>query len=241
MWRVEFFVGQRPLFLERGNIFKEGAMKQAKSKFRYIHAGFIVAAVLAILGSCEGGWGIDPDTLQIQTLAPVYGEKEGDMVAVKIKVPTQNQSGSRSVDTDSVQFFANFFEVIFRKQNVTPPSYEYWRGAGTAAQGYISVAVPVFNPDGDDGYDVLLLAGIDRTLLGAGYLGKNNSTPDPVKIKAGIENIVSIPVTAFPPQWNTAAGNTIVSTDTNINDFEFVASLGSTYGSQGGATTRTWQ
>jgi hypothetical protein len=144
------------------------------------------------------------------------------------------------VDTDSVQFFANFFEVIFRKQNVTPPSYEYWRGAGTAAQGYISVAVPVFNPDGDDGYDVLLLAGIDRTLLGAGYLGKNNLDtngdldPNPVKIKAGIENIVSIPVTAFPPQWNTAANNNIAPIAPNINDFAFAAALGSLYGGGGG-------
>jgi hypothetical protein len=88
-------------------------------------------------------------------------------------------------------------------------------------QGYISVDVPV----GKD-YEVLLIAGIGQTLVGAGYRGKNNSDPDAVEIKAGVVNEIPIEVTTLTPQWNTSAdaGNAIKDSPVK-NDFEFYADL----------------
>jgi hypothetical protein len=190
-------------------------MKQTESKDRYFHAGIIVLVVLTLLASC--GWGL-PEDLQ-ESQPPLIGKKIGDPVTVRIAVPKPDQSGNsaRSADPDLVEFFANYYEVVFRKIGVSPDPDTYYRGMGIPSQGYINVTVPV-----GTGYEVLLLAGYNRTLLGGGYLGKNNSPANPVEIKAGQVNVVSIPVKVFPPLWNTDTAKTGTFND---NDFIFEAAL----------------
>ncbi|MDR0707872.1 MAG: hypothetical protein LBF60_08380 [Treponema sp.] len=155
-------------------------------------------------------------------------------------LPQRREGGARSISPDSAAHFADSYEAVFRKvdplnSDENPDNDDltkdvYYRGAGDAGQEYISVAVPV----GDD-YEVLLLAGIGRTLVGAGYRGKNYSEEDkangkgPVDIEAGKANEVAIEVVAFPPQWNTKAeheGVQGVFLDANHpNDFMFVSNL----------------
>jgi hypothetical protein len=84
----------------------------------------------------------------------------------------------------------------------------YYRGTGTATQGYVNVSVPV-----GTGYKVLLLAGRNHTLLAAGYESS-------VEIKPNIANIVTINVKTLPLQWNTTA--TGIGT---LNDFTFAVNL----------------
>jgi hypothetical protein len=127
------------------------------------------------------------------------------VVAVKVKLPQKSQSAARSISPDAVEHFVDSYEAVFRKIGDPSPANDlYYRGEGTAGQGYISVAVPVGGP-----YEVLLLAGIGRILVGGGYLGRNNSADDkdagkgPVNIEAGKANVIAIEVAAFPPQWDT--------------------------------------
>jgi hypothetical protein len=141
-------------------------MKQAESKVRYAYAGLILATVLAVLGACEGGLteasqGAEaPPAEEAPAGAPFIGEQEGDLVTVQVPLPkaVQNES-SRSVDPGRIELLANYYEVLFKKDNT------FYRGVGTDADGYVSVAVPV-----DTGYQVLLLAGYNQTLLAAGYI-----------------------------------------------------------------------
>jgi hypothetical protein len=109
------------------------------------------------------------------------------MVSVKVPLPTQKQSASRSVDPDTVQRFVNAYEVVFQHVD----SDAYYRAEAAAAQGYISADVPAGTT-----YNVLLLAGYNRTLLGAGYVGSAN-------IEVGKPNVIEITVTPFPPQWDS--------------------------------------
>jgi hypothetical protein len=184
-------------------------MKQADSKARYLHNGLILGIVLG-LGACGGLH--DPSQ---ETEVPSIGQKQGDLVNVKVAVGTG--PSARSVSKDTVEFFANFYEVVFNKGT------DFYRGEGTAAQGYVNVAVPV-----DSEYEVLVLAGYNRTLLAAGWLGLTQAVPggtpavdNRVTIKAGEANVLSIPVTRFPLQWDHTLTSAGVG-PTATNDFEFV-------------------
>jgi hypothetical protein len=126
-------------------------------------------------------------------------------VGVRVSVP--RTSGARSLNTETLEFFADTYEAVFRKIGKnTPAEDRYYRGEGDGAKGYISVSVPV-----GTGYEVLLIAGIGRTLVGAGYVGKNNSPvgitdgKGPVNILPGVVNEVVIEVEKLAPQWNTKA------------------------------------
>jgi hypothetical protein len=128
---------------------------------------------------------------------------------------------------DGARRYTNTYEVVFRKRTFTSTGWtitstEYWRGEAAAAQGYISIVVPV----GED-FDVLLLAGYNRTLLGAGY-------KTGVDIEADQANTVTMTVQAFPVQWDAHSANVIVydnngATPTDRtkskNDFEFAATI----------------
>ncbi|MDR2446017.1 MAG: hypothetical protein LBD58_01800 [Treponema sp.] len=193
-------------------------MKHLNSMARRFHAGFAVAVILAVLGACEGG-SLD-ESLDESPQSPKIGYNEGDMVTVTVKVKTPQQSQSaRSLNPGAVQFFANSYEVIFRKIKAGAEAADkYYRGSGTGTQGYISVAVPVGGP-----YEVLLLAGIEHVLVGAAYKGSKNAPGDEVTIKAGVVNEITLAVASLPPQWNTEGepNNAISAT----NDFEFAMTL----------------
>jgi hypothetical protein len=137
------------------------------------------------------------------------------MVSVKVPLPTQKQSASRSADSAAVQYFVDTYEVVFRDPT-DHSSLKYYRATATASKGYISINVPSAKS-----YNVLLLAGYGRTLLGAGYI---HST----YIEVGKENVITITVTAFTPQWNSHrdVGNILQpSFPGGANDFAFKAEL----------------
>jgi hypothetical protein len=171
-------------------------MKQAESKVRYFHTGLILAAVLAVLGACDGV-GVTESPEEVQKFdAPEIGYHEGDMVTVKVSVSkNESSNSSRSMDPNGVPFFSNFYEVVFKN------GIFYYRGEGNSQLGYVSVSVPI-----GTGYEVLLLGGINRTLLAADY-------KDAVEIKVNQANVIDITLTRFPPQWETV-------TSTN-SDFTF--------------------
>lgn len=63
-------------------------------------------------------------------------------------------SAGRSVEPDRVPEIVNYYEVLFRKRDYGEDiSDRYYRGEAVAAQGYVSIAVPV-----DTDYEVLALA-----------------------------------------------------------------------------------
>jgi hypothetical protein len=196
------------------------------------------------LGAC--GEVNDPSQEPQESKAQDIGYNEGDLVTVKVAVP--KQTSNRSVSDDNVEFYANLYEVVFKSQAGT-----YYRGEGTADQGYVNVPVPI-----GEKYEVLLLAGYNRTLLAAGWLGVTDAVPgvsavpaevgegtddDPefpaipeipaipevdkrVDIKSGQANVVSIPVTKFPLQWDHGDLDPVTNgTQNNIiadtNDFAF--------------------
>jgi hypothetical protein len=131
-------------------------MNQAKTKFRYIYAGIMLAAVLAVAGGCGGE--IIPKPQEEDTSVRI-GYKEGDMVLVQITTP---ESAALSVVPDDVKSRVNFWEVVFQGADKTT----YYRGWGTpAARNGIDVSVPIGN-----NYTVLLLGGDSKTktLLAAG-------------------------------------------------------------------------
>jgi hypothetical protein len=203
-------------------------MKQTEVKTRRFYAALAAAVIAAALGACGEGWNNqEPSPQASETGASDIAYNTGDMVTVKVRVrmPQQSQSGARSLDPAAVRWFANMYEVIFRKvANPSGLSKDlYYRGVDASYLGYINVAVPVGTE-----YEVLLIAGIDRTLVGVGYRGKNNSPADidagkgPVNIEAGKVNEVVIEVTPLTPQWDTGKSEI---TDNNGNDFEFSASL----------------
>jgi hypothetical protein len=97
-----------------------------------------------------------------------------------------------------------------------------YRGEGSADSGYVNVAVPI-----GDGYDVLLLAGYDRTLLGAGYLGLKNTPPDPVNIEAGKANTIVINTSVISPVWDGSEGVTSTTFPAS-SDFKFTGTTAPT-------------
>jgi hypothetical protein len=128
------------------------------------------------------------------------------------------------VNPGSIEIFVNFYEVIFRDRGDESKPV-YYRGTGTGSEGYVSVSVLPGKT-----YDVLLLAGYNRTLLGAGYVGVNSGDDvnrGPVTIESGRANVVSISVTKLAPQWDTSTGNTntINKSDDHTNDFAFSATF----------------
>jgi hypothetical protein len=155
--------------------------------------GLVLAALIAALGACTGG-GLTESTPEAQ---------QGDLVAVKVGV----EAGNRSVNPGRVESLANYYEVLFKKDNT------YYRGEGTGAEGYVRVMVPV-----DTGYQVLLLAGYNRILLAGGYVDK-------VNIAAGKTNVVTIELSTLALQWDTQAkdgpGASGVSDFTSTSDFVF--------------------
>jgi hypothetical protein len=154
--------------------------------------------VLLVLGAC--GEVNDPSQEPQESKAQDIGYNEGDLVTVKVAVP--KQTSNRSVSLDTVEYFTNTYEVVFRELEldtngdvVGPLSPAvYWRGDAKADQGYVDVSVLP-----NKTYDVLLLAGNNRTLLAAGYSDNSNKG---WAIKTGQANIVTIEVTRFPLQWN---------------------------------------
>jgi hypothetical protein len=177
--------------------------------------------VLLVLGAC--GEVNDPSQEPQESKAQDIGYNEGDLVTVKVAVP--KQTTNRSVNADSVEFFANIYEVVFREVDpdtgiavdVTDGA-TYYRGEGPAVQGYVDVPVKP-----NKNYDVLLLAGYNRTLLAAGY--SNNTTKKGWPIKSGQANLVTIEVKKLPLQWD--GSDTIVKDNTDkhksANDFGFAA------------------
>jgi hypothetical protein len=174
-------------------------MKQAESKVRHVLAGALLAAVLAVLaGACDGVF-----------TTPLQESQTGDMATVRVAV-----GSGRSVVNANVPYIVNTYEVVFKKPGTID---RYYRGVGNAADGYVSVSVPV-----GTGYEVLLLAGYNKTLLAAGYKGANNSIPvggDAVDIKAGQANVVEITLDPIPLQWIPGAADFLA------NDFQFDADL----------------
>ncbi|MDR0707998.1 MAG: hypothetical protein LBF60_09030 [Treponema sp.] len=127
--------------------------------------------IAAALGACGEGWGNqEPSPQASETGAPDIAYNTGELVTVKVRAeePQQSQSGAKSIAPDAALWFTNTYEVIFRKIGTSPDTDVYYRGVGAGAQEYISVEVPI----GEE-YEVLLIAGIDQTLVGAGYRGKN--------------------------------------------------------------------
>ncbi|MDR2446019.1 MAG: hypothetical protein LBD58_01810 [Treponema sp.] len=270
-----------------------------RSKLRRFPAG-IIAALAALAALASGCGAEDPPP------PPMTTESGRNWATALVRLPQRGQSGaSRSAAPEAAAFFANFYEVVFKRMDMldaaakeaanvewvamqgqlpylTKTPFEYltdaqaealdpllqaaieadtvetlsqclafvrmalatvvvmdpvwketieylfgvmykafffYRGEGSADQGYISVAVPAGGR-----YEVLLLAGYDRNLVGAGYRGSHNASPDVVEIKAGRVNEVAIAVEAFPPQWNTKAENEI-KTYPVVNDFEFEADV----------------
>ncbi|MDR1301869.1 MAG: hypothetical protein LBK43_05305 [Treponema sp.] len=197
-------------------------MKQAESKVRYVRNGLIVAMVLLVLGAC--GEVNDLSQEPQESKVPNIGYNEGDLVTVKVAVP--KQTANRSVNAASVEFFANLYEVVFREVNPSDGSpidagdpTTYYRGEATAVQGYVDVSVKP-----NKSYDVLLLAGYNRTLLAAGY---SNNGGNGWPIKSGQANQVTIVSNKLPLQWD---GSITIAQDTtdrhkSTNDFGFSASL----------------
>ncbi|MDR2447763.1 MAG: hypothetical protein LBD58_10855, partial [Treponema sp.] len=184
-------------------------------------AGLVMAAVLAVLGAC-GGSSLPPES---ETLSGKI-ENEGGLVTVKVKVspPQAQNSGARSVDPGSVQFYANYYEAVFKNDNGTEDNTDddtYYRGVGTPTQGYVNIAVPP-----GDGYKVLLLAGINRVLVAAGF-------ESDVEIVAGTDNLVTMKLATCAPQWDTSFDNDIGENpyEETWNDFIFEAAL--TYDNNG--------
>jgi hypothetical protein len=192
-------------------------MKQAEAKVRFLSRALILAAMIAVLGTCEGGFVEDtPKTDEI-------GQKPGDMVTVRVRTGGGNSPG-RSLAAEGIETAAEDYEVVFRHSKPIGNRPEYYRGEGTAVKGYASVSVPINDPaDPDDFYDVLFLAGTNHTLLAAGYSKKEY-------IEADTVNSISIDVKSFPLQWDTQSLNVIVPSSTadltkSTNDFEFFADI----------------
>jgi hypothetical protein len=115
-----------------------------------------------------------------------------------------------------VELHVNSYEVVFKDPLAGGGYAPYYRGTGTAKDGYLKVWVLPGRT-----YEVLLLGGKGNILLAAGY-------DDTVEIKAGEANTVSITLEPIPLQWDTQAANVINTTGTAINHFAFKTSIDST-------------
>ncbi|MDR0706967.1 MAG: hypothetical protein LBF60_03690, partial [Treponema sp.] len=73
---------------------------------------------------------------------------------MRVGVPRQSGGGARSLNTETLEFFADTYEAVFRKADplnldgdpdADNPNEDdrYYRGEGDGAKGYISVPVPV--------------------------------------------------------------------------------------------------
>jgi hypothetical protein len=175
-------------------------MKQAEAKVRILSKALILAAIVAVLGTCQGGFTPESDD------APTIGRQEGDMVRVRVNTGT---ALSRSVADGDVEFYANIYEVVFF--NGTD---KYYQGTGTAEQGYVTLSVPVSNSP----YAVLLLVGYNQTLLGAGYRPIDSNPATDVYIKANQANTVSVTLKRIQPQWDSKVTDFALG---DTNDFQF--------------------
>jgi hypothetical protein len=161
-------------------------MNQTKTKFRYIYAGIMLAAVLAAAAGCGGEIFPKPQ----EDTSGMIGYNEGEMVRVRVTMP---KSAALSVVTEDVEKYVNFWEVVFKSADATP---KYYRGTGIpAARNDIDVTVPIGN-----GYTVLLMGGDmeTKTLLAAGSVSNQD-------IVRGIQNTVRINLTKVALQWTGVA------------------------------------
>jgi hypothetical protein len=118
------------------------------------------------------------------------------VVSVKVAIG----DADRSLLSSAVQYYVDNYEVVFKSS-----TNQYYRGTGTAVDGFVTVNVPV-----GTGYSVVLLAGYKSFLLAAGY-------NTPVSIVAGKANLISIGISSVSPQWKKA-------NDTN-DGFQFEAAI----------------
>jgi hypothetical protein len=102
----------------------------------------------------------------------------------------EGTSAGRSIAVDLVERVVEYYEAVFRKVETGETSY--YRGAASSSAGKIIVDVPI----GED-YTVLVLAGTkNHVLLAGGY--RTEVTIEPNKV-----NVIEIPMTKFPLEWNT--------------------------------------
>jgi hypothetical protein len=197
-------------------------MKQSKVA-RYVRNGLLLAMVLAVLGACADGL---VDTPQ-ENEGTSIGYKKGE--PVKVRINLGSGGASRSMAADTVPWFSDTYEVVFRKDFAAGDLEDdpttigldestmhtgYYRGTGTKLTGYVSVEVPIA-----EDYDVLLLGGRGTTLLAAGYITGQD-------ILADTANVVTITLKTLPLQWDTTAGNVFAPSPSpdptaTTNDFRF--------------------
>ncbi|MDR2070871.1 MAG: hypothetical protein LBP81_05595, partial [Treponema sp.] len=174
-------------------------MKKAESKVRYFSIGVLLLAALAGFGACAWDSEGAPPPPPQESIAPEIGYNPGDVVSVKVPLPTPG----RSVSSGSVEFVADTFEVVFQD---TVDDTNFVRSTGTIDDGYLTA-----NLIASKSYNGVLLAGSKGVLLAAEYL------EDPVMIQTGKVNIIPFSLTSITPQW--------VGTSNSNDAFTFSATI----------------
>jgi hypothetical protein len=148
-------------------------MYKAESKGRVFRIG-ITAAILAALiglGACDTGFELNESSEESaeETALNTGAVDANGLVAVRVNLP--QKAAGRSVTTDLIDVYSDYYEVVFKVHNSDPAVYYFAKAE--AGKGYLSISVKP-----DVAYDVLLLAGIkeNRVLLATGFV--NNEDGD---------------------------------------------------------------